>query len=1062
MKFEKLRLKNFQSYDQAAIEFEDGLTLVHGDNGAGKTTLIRAIYMALFQGQAKSEIGTGYELLDFIKDGEEEAEVELTFRYEGDPYTVTWVIAKQEGDDGPVGRTRSNRTTLSSPALDTEYSGPSDVRDVIEDLLDMDAEAYANSTYAQQARLTRLIEATDSQRESILDNLLGLDAPETYADRLGDVTSPIEDFQEDLQARRRQLSDEISDVDESELQSELQSLQETIGDLQEREGELDEAVADAQEQVQKLDQRIDEYREAKERQGELEDKIRDKKERIRELRGEIDDCQATINECEEVIERKRERLQELNEDVPEYDLTDESEAAEALNEFETAREEAAAAVERKAAAVDQARNEVSRLEEELDSHRDELRTACLDHKQKLDTVADARDEAEQAKDELSEREAERDEAAGEFLDTAISEVEDIGDAVDAKRESLDKRRQDLELEENELEQKQEQAETDIARIERELETAREERQTIRERLDTDVDDPETAFEEALSRADDLGDGFDIDVAPETLDSTLTGELPETRSEVLDELADAFDDELSGCIEQARAETRIEDLEALEGGEWPIDGGDIGATHDYSDALDDLRRVVEESEQATDSASKAQEDARSQLTTLDELTECLLTAASFRALAGVTADIEAYESELEERKRDRDELAEQLTGVREELDTVRQQLRTGESVAEAVERAEGAAEKLQNRREELHNAEEAADDVVEEISEAADAVGEKHDELSEAREELEGAIDDHEKAETTLESKEANERIADKAVECHESISDREGEKETQREAIETREGQIDDLQSDVASFQDDLTDAEEVTEGTSLDELQEQNAKAEKLRQQVETERANVREEIREKDRKQERVEQNLEDLRERRATIQSLDEKAEWAEDIENELTGVEATYEEVQTEMRNRVLGRLNKYANDIFGDLYQSESYNGLRIGEDYSLELIRADDTTRDPKKASGGESVLATIALRAAVYHVLADQHAEGGEGLPPLVLDEPTSHLDDTHVDQIEGVIENIQTWDVPQVIVVSHRNGLVHDAPHEIEVTKDEATDTSTLNPDYTSSHCDEAAGDD
>lgn len=1062
MKFEKLRLKNFQSYDDATIEFKNGLTLIHGDNGAGKTTLIRAIYMALFQGQAKSEVGTGYELLDFIKDGEDEAEVELTFRYEGDPYTVTWVIVKQEGDGGPVGRTRSNRTTLSSPALDTEYSGPSDVRDVIEDLLDMDAEAYANSTYAQQARLTRLIKATDSERESILDNLLGLDAPETYADRLGDVTSPIRDFQEDLQARRRQLADEISDVDEGELQDDLQTLEETIDSLQERENELDEAVADAQEQAQQLNQRIDDFRDAEEQQEKLETDIREKEERIKELRDKIEECQATIDECDQVIEEKQERLGELNERVSKYDLTDESEAADALSGFETARKDAAAAVERKAAAVDRARDEVSRLEEELDDRRNELQAACLDHTQKLDDVAVAKDEVELVSEEVADREDKRDEAASEFLDTEIADVDDIGDAVEAKRESLDERRQDLELKANELEQKKEQAEADIERIEGELEGAREERQTIRERLDTDVDEPETAFEEALGHADELGDEFGIDVAPETLDSTLTDDLPETRSEILDELSDAFDDELSARGEQVRAETRIDDIEALAGGEWPVDGGEIGTTHDYSDTLEDLRRVVEESEQATDSAVQTRERIRSQIATLEELTECLLTAASFRALANVTADIESYKSKLAERRQDRDELSEQLSDVREKLGTVNEQLRTGESVAEAVERVVEVTEKFEEAREELREAEEAADEAAEEIDEAATAVDETQADLADAREELDNATEEHEEAESTLEAKEVDEQVADEATECHEIISDREEEKRTQKEAIKTREKQIDDLQSDVSDLRGDLAETEELTESTSLDELQKQKAKAEELKQQVKTERKEVREEIREKDRKQERVEQSLEDLREKRATIQSLDEKAEWAQDIENELNEVEATYAEVQTEMRNRVLGRLNKYANDIFADLYQSESYNGLRIGEDYSLELLRADDTSRDPKKASGGESVLSTIALRAAVYHVLADQHAEGGEGLPPLVLDEPTSHLDDTHVAQIEGVIKNIQTWDVPQVIVVSHRDGLVHDAPHNIEVTKDEATDTSTLNPDYSGSRRDKAAGDD
>lgn len=43
-----LTLKNFKSYDEEVIDFEDGINIFYGPNGSGKTTLIEAIFFSLF------------------------------------------------------------------------------------------------------------------------------------------------------------------------------------------------------------------------------------------------------------------------------------------------------------------------------------------------------------------------------------------------------------------------------------------------------------------------------------------------------------------------------------------------------------------------------------------------------------------------------------------------------------------------------------------------------------------------------------------------------------------------------------------------------------------------------------------------------------------------------------------------------------------------------------------------------------------------------------------------------------------------------------------------------
>src|SRR3954453_9851190 len=47
MHVNRVRLRDFRSYERAETELGDGLTVVLGPNGAGKTNLLEAIYFAL-------------------------------------------------------------------------------------------------------------------------------------------------------------------------------------------------------------------------------------------------------------------------------------------------------------------------------------------------------------------------------------------------------------------------------------------------------------------------------------------------------------------------------------------------------------------------------------------------------------------------------------------------------------------------------------------------------------------------------------------------------------------------------------------------------------------------------------------------------------------------------------------------------------------------------------------------------------------------------------------------------------------------------------------------------
>ncbi|WP_233553827.1 hypothetical protein [Halococcus sp. IIIV-5B] len=95
-------------------------------------------------------------------------------------------------------------------------------------------------------------------------------------------------------------------------------------------------------------------------------------------------------------------------------------------------------------------------------------------------------------------------------------------------------------------------------------------------------------------------------------------------------------------------------------------------------------------------------------------------------------------------------------------------------------------------------------------------------------------------------------------------------------------------------------------------------------------------------------------------------------------------------------------------------------------------------SEDPANASRGERAVVNLALRAGIYRLIAQIRGAGGT-LPPFILDEPTTFLDEGHVGQLEQMLDTIKEWDVAQVFVVSHDESLIHGADHECLVTNDE-----------------------
>ncbi|SDY62901.1 AAA family ATPase [Halopenitus persicus] len=1043
MNFETLTLSNFQSYDELEIEFGEGLTLIYGPNGAGKSTIARALYTTLYPYRGRNRIGA-HELVDLIQDGKNSASSELIFSVGDERYQIT-VDIDRKSDGGA--RASAEMTTLGTGETYCEKS--TEIEEKVTQLLGMNYEAFANSTYAQQTELNRLIEASPGDREEILDNLLGLTAPDDYEEDINEVSKSVEDWLEDKRSRLSTVRDDIEEFEADDPKATLQTKTEKIEDLEGRIEELEGGIEEARERLRDIEDDIDEHRE---RRSELDDLTSQRDEvesTIDDLQSDIEELEEKIRLCDEDIEEHRSRIADFDDEVDDFDLTDEQAAHEAVGHYEDEYDDVNSTVEQKRASVESAEDEVERLEDELGDLRDELDDAESRRESREAEVEDAEQALEDAETILDERRTERDEVLRDYLDATLDDVDDPEEAVRDRMDDLRGEKSDLQTERETKRDRRSRLADEISDAEDELTDARERRKDIRQSLEGDVDDPEKAFEAAVERADEAASTLGFSVTAEDIDTVFTGRLPEQLEGALDDHRSAAEDLADAREMVGRTTARVDDLRSLAEGEWPLDGGEIGVAHDYGDHIDRLEAEQSEARSAADTAGDDLDNAKVHLDRVQAVAEALFEAASFRALADVATEIAELEATIDSTREERADLKAKIEALTEEIDGLEDEIEAGDSALDDIEGVEDAAEEVEEAERELEDAREELTDVEDEIAGLESDITDKRTELDEARDAVEAAEVALAAAEDELASVESARDVAREARDAHNEIETLESDREGYRDRRDDKREQIESEHDDLQEIESEIEELEKELGDTTEEELQERKEEIEgvvdDLEGQLETARGK-RDDARDAKTK---AEDRLDRLRDKRDQKTDLEEKIQWAKSILDDFEAITDTYDEVQTRMRERVLDRLKHHTNKVFRDLYQNSTYEAVDIDEDYDLRLVSGSDTARDPHKASGGEGVLVTIALRAGVYRVLADQAEGRDDRLPPFILDEPTNHLDESHIDQLEEAVDSIRDWNVPQVFVVDRYEGLVQDADHRIHVEMDDGDGGSKVETD-------------
>ena len=719
MRFDRLRLRNFKPHTDTDLRLEDGVTVIHGLNGSGKSSLLEACFFALYGSSALD--GT---LDDAVTTGADETDVELWFTHAGEEYHITREL-RRYGDS-----VSTATCTLEGP--DGVIEGATDVRQFVgQELLRMDHEAFRNCAYIRQGEVNRLINASATERQKMIDDLLQLGKLEEYRDRAGDARLGVEDVLADRRGGLNKLEDQIAAKEEKDLHAQL--------------NELESQLADVDEEIERFEENKENAEESRDAAQEILDEAEARESELEDLESDIDDLEAAIRETESEREALMEQITEAREAISESEERLSTLADEAGLENATAE-----AVEAARETLDEGEAD---LRESLQERRDKV--AALENQsenlaEKAERLRERADEAEERADELEEEAADA-EADLEARREKVAELE-------AEREELVEQFADAPTELGEAASYRESVQT-------ELEDLREEIQDTVASLTSARDSVEEA-EELLEQGNCPECGQPIEDSPhvDTLEedrervqelSAKLGELNGEKSELQDELETA-----ESLVE---AETRVENLDStLEMHGKRIDDleGEAEAARDEAteerESAEELREEAEDAEGAAEEKaaeaadlSETVENDEAELEAIDERRERLdAVEAALETIADHEDDIERLREQRESKAELLTERRERLADLREDRDELRdafdrdrvEDARENREKAQTyLEKVEEKLETLRGRRDELTGSIGSVENELESLDELRaqrDAVAETVERLESLHEETE--------------------------------------------------------------------------------------------------------------------------------------------------------------------------------------------------------------------------------------------------------------------------------------------------------------------------------------
>jgi exonuclease SbcC len=668
VKLERIELDGFRCYDSAAVEFDDGVTVVQGGNGAGKTSLLKACFVALYGSDA---LDTNENLADVVTNGKDETRVSLEFTHAGDAYTVEQEISMTgTGDDR---RASTRKSVLTRNGKQVGDDGVTSTREEVERLLHMDADAFVNCAYVRQGEVNKLIEASPDERRRVVDELLQLGKLETYRERADEARLGVKRVRQRIEDRLDDRRGTVEEIEDGNPHERLSSLRERATEKEDEIQRYEEQVEKARESLRDAEDRLERHEETKERLDDVE-------KAVDELEQEVDEKASRLRELRESAEEKREQAQETDVELEEAHRQEE-ELEETVSSLKDTRARLEARVESKENALEEARDSVRKANSRAEKARK--------------GAEKARERLEQKTEELTE--------TREMLD----DVDAPSDGPDSLRERLTEKRDERAAVEARLQALRE----DIADAEEKLadgvcptcgQEVHGEPEALREDRE-EAEDLEKSLEALEDEVDELAEDVErADHAAELAERAekLEDEV-ESAKERLEDREEAQDEAME---EVEQAAERVETLEAE-----LADANE--ETEEVNEELADRREELERAREKRERAERAR--------TLTEEAERL------EERADSTEEVLGEKRErLREKRELRDKLRDEIGDV--EVDALRKKR---DDARNYIERATEKLDTLRGERDEIRTAIGAVENEIERLDELRDEVDELEDEAS---------------------------------------------------------------------------------------------------------------------------------------------------------------------------------------------------------------------------------------------------------------------------------------------------------------------------------------------
>ncbi|KTG09807.1 chromosome segregation protein [Haloprofundus marisrubri] len=711
MRFDRIRLKNFKPYADTDLELGDGVTVIHGLNGSGKSSLLEACFFALYGSKALD--GT---LEDVVTNGEEESEIELWFTHAGEEYRVERRI-RLSGS-----RATTAKCVLEGAAVpDGSVDGARDVRRFVVDLLRMDADAFVNCAYVRQGEVNKLINASPSERQDMIDDLLQLGKLEEYRERARDARLGVEDVLGDKRGGLRELASQVEEKAETNPYERLNTLQ----------TELKEVEAN----IERYESQREKAKKSRDDAAATLDAYEKKREELDDLADDIDSLKSDIAETEEKREglrgnarEVRERVDELEStvadavDESELDAADDDAIAARMEALDERREELTDSIQELRERAQMFENQSSNLAEkatDLESRAEEKRTRAeeLERKHESDEskLADQREKLSDLDDRIDALEARFEDApvglgsTGDHLSALREEKSELRDELETVRTKLRSTRQRVEEAEKLLDEGKcpecgqpvdesphvDTLDDDRTRVD-ELDAEREELESEVESVDSDIERAEDLVdaENELGRLRDQRDSITslVDQREETL--TEKAEQAEAARETAAE-HESKAEELREAAEQtgSNAEETRGEISELEAEREQVD-----ASEERLERIQSLRDEIAEAEATLDRISERRAD-------LDELNDERRERLAEKQRRRRELRDEVDESQIEKAKEKKSNAEGYLEQVEPELEALAEK-RT--KLNNDIGGAKGSIEELEDLREKRDHVAERVD------------------------------------------------------------------------------------------------------------------------------------------------------------------------------------------------------------------------------------------------------------------------------------------------------------------------------------------------------------------